>query len=369
MARKQHTHSRLPLAWLLGQRELGRIPQEQRLRYVACTIICVIATCMFALMLAINIMEENHFLILPLGAATLAGLLSYVQLHFFHNQKIALFGIFSALFLLSAYLVISGGIPWGSVIWFFIYPSAMMFCMGLRLGSLVFLPFFGCIIILFSWPVHDLLPLRYSASYRLRYIIALAGAFAFAWLSEYVRAKAYQRLTTLTGQLETHAFTDYLTGLRNRRAFYGEFARVQAAFTRNGKPFSIIMADLDHFKAINDRYGHHCGDAVLQHVADIISSGLEKNDSLFRWGGEEFVIILDGRHGQEAYEAAEKLRRAVERVPCPYLDEKVHITLSFGVHGGTALPPDDHMDLVDRLLYLAKAAGRNKVVGDAWQPV
>jgi diguanylate cyclase (GGDEF)-like protein len=135
---------------------------------------------------------------------------------------------------------------------------------------------------------------------------------------------------------------------------------------RNGNPVSVIMLDIDHFKNINDNYGHPSGDMVLRHVSDILKVSVRKSDFLGRYGGEEFVIILPETGPDDALQVAEKIRRTIESSPIKInADVTLNITLSAGVSGSNAAKQSillqDILKWADDALYQAKRSGRNRV--------
>lgn len=156
------------------------------------------------------------------------------------------------------------------------------------------------------------------------------------------------------------ALFDPLTDLFNRRSFESFFDKEASRSTRSGQPMALIMCDLDHFKEVNDHYGHGVGDQVLVTMADIIRRNLRRSDMPCRWGGEEFAMLLPETTLEDATAKAQKIRRDVEE--CSFC-KNVHITASFGV--ASFLPDEDLLPLqhrADQALYQAKDEGRNKVV-------
>jgi diguanylate cyclase (GGDEF)-like protein len=161
---------------------------------------------------------------------------------------------------------------------------------------------------------------------------------------------------------ETRAATDALTGLANKRAVEDTLRRMTAQAGRLKSPLSCVLLDLDHFKDINDRYGHGAGDEVLAAVGDVLTATLRGSDFIGRYGGEELVALLPDTDRDGALQAAEKVRSAIEGIdPPPQVERRV--TASFGI----AVLPDDALDaesllrMADRALYAAKAAGRNRI--------
>lgn len=153
------------------------------------------------------------------------------------------------------------------------------------------------------------------------------------------------------------SYTDPLTGLKNRR--YGD--KVTTKWILDKKQFSIIMIDIDHFKNVNDKYGHHIGDEVLKFLAKKMSNIVRGDDVCVRLGGEEFVVLLADTDVQEAVVIAERLRMNVSSSLCPIND---YITISLGVGGyrENLETIEELFDRVDKALYKAKMDGRNRVV-------
>lgn len=164
------------------------------------------------------------------------------------------------------------------------------------------------------------------------------------------------------GYIEEMASTDKLSGLLNRHAFNILMAKLLSEYRREPRPLSVLMADIDHFKAINDRHGHQTGDIVLKAIADRLKGGLRDSDLAVRWGGEEFLLVLKGCTREEAERIAENLREAVMATPIQALGQNILVTVSLGVSEYDGKETTDHLvDRVDQALYRAKEAGRNRV--------
>jgi diguanylate cyclase (GGDEF)-like protein len=164
------------------------------------------------------------------------------------------------------------------------------------------------------------------------------------------------------------AMIDSLTGIFNRRAFMERGEKEYAFSQRSKLPLAVLMLDVDHFKRINDEYGHPTGDAVLVDVAEILASSLRKQDTLGRFGGEEFCIVLPATGEAGAMVLAEKLRLAVESTKMQSTKNDISITISIGVTVCTATCASctesfqKLIDDADAALYLAKNEGRNRSV-------
>jgi diguanylate cyclase (GGDEF)-like protein len=160
---------------------------------------------------------------------------------------------------------------------------------------------------------------------------------------------------------ESRAATDALTGLPNSRSCRDTLKRMVAHAGRTVTPLAAVMLDLDHFKQINDRFGHGAGDDVLAGVGEALVAALRGSDFGGRWGGEEFLMLLPGTDHAGALEVAEKLRVAVAALD--FQQPELRVTASFGVaaYPLDALDADTLLRTADRALYAAKAKGRNRI--------
>ena len=161
---------------------------------------------------------------------------------------------------------------------------------------------------------------------------------------------------------ENMACIDVLTGLNNRRAFFDRAATLFALCKRNEQPISALMLDVDHFKQINDNYGHAAGDTALRNLANLLKNNLRESDLSCRFGGEEFAVLLPDTHADEAVEMANALKRLMATSTIALMnDNALSLTASFGVsdHGETV---EDLLNHADKAMYRAKNSGRNHVI-------
>lgn len=166
-------------------------------------------------------------------------------------------------------------------------------------------------------------------------------------------------------QLAEHAATDPLTGLSNRRHIEPQLEGEIGRALRHRATFSLLMADLDHFKRVNDQYGHDAGDAVLREVARRLKDLLRTEDRPARWGGEEFLVLLTDTDADQAGIVAEKIRAGIADAPVKVNGHAIDMTISIGV--AEHHDEDDPLELIrraDQALYRAKDAGRNRVCVD-----
>ena len=176
-------------------------------------------------------------------------------------------------------------------------------------------------------------------------------------------AQTIQELEQSRRYLKEQADTDPLTKLANRRSFFASASTSLAQMQRQKEHFSILILDIDHFKRINDTYGHQAGDYVLQQLADVLSAAIREGDSLARIGGEEFVVASPYTNRLAAIVLSERLRKAVEDAKFVFEGNQIPVTISLGV--ASMNKADDDVDkllaVADSRLYLAKQKGRNRI--------
>lgn len=175
---------------------------------------------------------------------------------------------------------------------------------------------------------------------------------------EYLQSKIIKNKNI---ELIKQSETDMLTKAANRRLMDRKISEYHEIANKAGLPYSILLIDIDHFKLVNDTYGHHAGDDVLIEFVNLISSHIRKNDLLGRWGGEEFIILCKDTDLKDAKHLGEKLRKIIATHNFPYMKT---LTCSIGAASNcnSALSPSDIIRLADEALYKAKELGRNKVL-------
>jgi diguanylate cyclase (GGDEF)-like protein len=179
------------------------------------------------------------------------------------------------------------------------------------------------------------------------------------------RVRSGQRLVTQNEELRCKANIDGLTGLFNRNAILDLLRRELAHAQREGTPVAVLLADADHFKDVNDTYGHVIGDAALKHVAKLLGARLRPYDAVGRYGGEEFLVVLPGCGLPYAMDVAERIRCSVACEPLSTSTGPVSVTISLGVAIGDAdvSDLDELIAAADKSLYRAKHDGRNRIGG------
>ncbi len=175
--------------------------------------------------------------------------------------------------------------------------------------------------------------------------------------------KTKEELQAVNRQLYERATKDPLTGLFNRRKMIDSLEYEKERTNRGESCYAIIICDIDHFKSVNDTYGHDCGDEILTQVASLFGETIRKQDQLARWGGEEFLILLPETGEEGALTLAEKIRRSIEEgeYSCPDHSIKLTMTFGIGVCEGEK-DPDRCIKEADLALYHGKTGGRNRSV-------
>lgn len=204
-------------------------------------------------------------------------------------------------------------------------------------------------------PLRDETVLEFLVSYVIGAPIFLALVAGFARLR-----LAYGSALHKADKFESMAMQDALTGLFNRRVFSTSMRRARARQARRRSPVSVAILDIDHFKTVNDTFGHNKGDEVLVKIANILTATMRRTDDVFRWGGEEFAILMEETDAESAGLVCERLRQLIEKEP---MLPGRKVTASFGVAElNTGEDDSSFFSRADAALYDAKDLGRNQVV-------
>ena len=218
----------------------------------------------------------------------------------------------------------------------------------------------------------------HSASYNLKTEELSVGTIIFTRAKQFLEAELaiFEALSSvlffplrnalLYRDALQNSMRDALTGIGNRKALDIAFQRETKLAQRHYVPLSLAILDIDHFKSFNDEFGHQTGDKVLKHVANVVQATLRETDQMFRFGGEEFVVILNNTDKTSANLVAERVRLQCAMTALPLHEQEHHITVSIGV---STLSADENADTLferaDSAMYQAKKSGRNKVVFQA----
>jgi len=175
-----------------------------------------------------------------------------------------------------------------------------------------------------------------------------------------------EKVKTLEDELsrtKTENMKDHLTGLLTRKAFSDEIKKVESAYERIKTQYAVVFFDLDHFKKLNDTYGHECGDVVLSTFGKILNKSVRDHDLVGRYGGEEFVAVIHFNLNRELLQFLKRIKTIVTENSFLYKDKKIKVTFSAGVAIRSSYPTyENTLQKADMLLYQAKENGRNKIV-------
>lgn len=249
-----------------------------------------------------------------------------------------------------------------NAVWVVLAACLYVFFVPGRTGLILGLAYYAVVaaaIILFVFVNPHTLPAEVWQELGVSFIIAIPVFLGLV--------ASFSRLMTAYGvavdraeDMEHLAMQDGLTGLFNRRAFATSMRRARSRQARRQSPVSMVLLDLDFFKRINDTYGHDAGDDVLLNVSRILTAEMRRTDDIFRWGGEEFVILMEETDADKAGLVADRLRGIIENAK---ILPKSRVTASFGVTQLIPGEPDsEFFNRADAALYDAKDMGRNRVV-------
>lgn len=286
-------------------------------------------------------------------------------LHFNKNQNENFFkNVFlSNVGLLFIYLVASGGESNTGPLWFYVFPSLVLYLLGLKTGLTLIAICFSVIVLIFRFPELPFVTTTYDTDFQIRFIASLCFVSVFAYVLDSSRRVARNELIDMARLYEHAARTDELTGLSNRRDMKSQLDNEFYRFQRHNRYFSVILMDIDHFKRINDHYGHDAGDLVLEHFARLLKELSRKVDIVSRWGGEEFLMLLPDTSLVQALATAERLRKKVEDYYFKYNGQRIHVTMSAGV---CSINQTKDLNILlkqtDINLYEAKHLGRNRIM-------
>ena len=208
---------------------------------------------------------------------------------------------------------------------------------------------------------------RLSVSVRVSPIMDDQGSVIGA-VESFLDNSSKKNLQRRTDELKRIAYVDSLTGLVNRRYLEMRLGQAQEEFSLFNTPFGVLMIDVDHFKKVNDSFGHAKGDIVLAHIAQILANNLRATDTLGRWGGEEFIAVLPSANAVLTRSLADRCRMLVESSALNIDGKRVSPTISIGA---TTFEPNDNTSTViaraDAAMYKSKTEGRNRVTMTSWR--
>ncbi|WNO59691.1 GGDEF domain-containing protein [Rheinheimera sp. MMS21-TC3] len=331
----------------------------RRRRYILLFVSYITSAVMFIYAIK-NFGVANISLISGLFITASAFLSNIVYFHYSKNLNLACIiqAILASLFVLG--LVYLGGFNNTALYWVFPFPAILFGLLGVRnalIGSAILVS--ALAIMLF---VPDLILANYKESEQSRFITSLIIVVLVSWINDFFREKSHQEMFLLQHNKELQANTDPLTELVNRRFIDASLRNDFKLHPEQFFPLSIITCDLDHFKQLNDQFGHQAGDIVLKQVAELFRTQLRQQDIACRTGGEEFLLFLPKTIKADAFKVAEKIREKISKQSIINNETDYKITASFGIADCyNHLQVDTAIALADQQLYQSKRNGRNQI--------
>lgn len=323
------TSAAVPLLLFFGWRSLGR--EQEASAY---------ALAVFAALLALN------------------GLVYLISRHTTAQRR----GFITIITVLFTYLAVNAIEDGSAILWLFAYPAIIFYISDARVGVLACTGGFVSTVLLFSPLGAAVLDLPYTTSFKLTMLAVLAFVMTTCYALDQSRRRSKLGLLKLAAEFEYAAKHDSLTGLANRREAHLQLDTEYQRYLRNKRPFSVLLMDIDLFKSINDNHGHHVGDEAIVMVAHTLEDQSRKVDTLSRWGGEEFLLLLPETDSAEAAQTAERIRFRIATTPIDAEGQTISTTVSIGV---ATISGDESVDRLlqraDEALYEAKSQGRNLV--------
>jgi len=263
---------------------------------------------------------------------------------------------------LFTYLAVQAVEDGSAIIWLFAYPPIIFYISQARIGVIACSGGLAAVALLFS-PLGDLVfNSPYSTSFRLTMLAVLAFEMSTCYVLDQSRRRSKLGLLKLAREFEYAAKHDALTGLANRREVMAQLDNENQRYMRNARVFSVLLMDIDLFKSVNDNYGHHVGDEMIVLVAATLREQCRKVDTLARWGGEEYLVLLPETGTDEAVQTANRIRKAVSEKSVDADGQSITATISVGVATITGSESVDRLlQRADEALYRAKTLGRNTV--------
>lgn len=286
---------------------------------------------------------------LLLGFAALLGANTALFMSIKHNAT-QRWGFILLITMLLIYIAVQALEDGSAVIWLFAYPPVIFYISETRIGVAACAGGFIGLALLFS-PLGDaIFAPPYSSNFRLSMLSALGFEMVICYILDQSRRRSKLELLKLASEFEYAAKHDALTGLANRREALEQLDTEYQRYLRNSRPFSVLLMDIDLFKAVNDNYGHHVGDELINLVAQTLREQCRKMDTLARWGGEEYLALLPETDSSEACGMANRIREAIANNSVTVNQQAVRATISIGV------AEIQETESIDRLLQRATPA-------------
>lgn len=291
--------------------------------------------------------------------------LGYLGIHIMQrytgNKDIYVQLVLYSILVFMLYLVYSGGVNNNGPLWIYLVSPVALFLDGLKRGLINIAVFVGCMCIILFTPNNLLLAANYSFDYKIGLIFSFLSVTVLFSYYEHSRQRSYEFMNKISRKFEQMAKYDLLTQLPNRKEALDKLEYEYRRIERNLSPVSLILCDVDHFRKVNDKYGHEQGDKVIVALGNLFKNIIRKQDTIARWGGEEFMFILPQTNSTQALIVAQKIKDKLAQHQDSFNVKKLTITVSMGVSEvNINTPIDVAIRRADEYLRKAKESGRNQ---------
>ena len=340
----------------------NNLKNEQSSQPHVVSLFALVGMSIAAAMGIVALFNDNYVLASTLFLASFIYFTGYYVYRKFDNIALSSAIILYSLYLMMFYLVFTGGVENTGPLWIFIVSPVSVFIHGLKRGLVEIAIFIAIVIAIMFVPTEFITHATYSTEFKLRLVYSFLTVTFLSALYEYSREQSFKHILELSNKYQQLAHFDPLTHLSNRRDALGILKHEKARVVRNKESLSIILCDVDHFKKINDQYGHNAGDAVLLELAKLFTDNIREQDCVARWGGEEFLFILPQTLAINANIIAEKIQQKLQEHIIHYDEKTIKVTVSMGIEqlsGSQSI--DEIINSADKYLYQAKNSGRNQI--------
>ena len=323
----------------------------------------IVASLTLITMSVLTFIEGEYTFVFVTVFFALLLIIAILHLYFYKKKAIIIHIYGLVMVMLTISLISTGGVDGNGHLWLFIFPPLIYFLQGTKSGTITLSVIFIIILCYFFVPDMPMREFEYETKFKMRFLIALTAESLISFFAEFSRNTLMKKMIELSERLKFLSRTDELTKILNRRGGLESLQYIKTMAARNKTPFSVIIFDIDHFKAINDNYGHDIGDKMLCEIVARVKDGIRAQDILCRWGGEEFFLVLPQTTRKGLKIIGERLRTLVCEKPYIIHENDIKGSCSFGcAEYKGAEDIDQLLKRADQSLYKAKAMGRNRVI-------
>ncbi len=351
---------------LLGEEICRKANLNELWHGTAIALFTIVAVVFFPLFIYLAIIAKNTLLFTALTSFWVLSIATYVYM--IKSRSIERAAILACMIclLLFFYLIITGAANNTGMLWCYAVVPALFQMLGAKKGTIAIALLIAGASIIFYVPSLGILQADYTPTQMSRFIFSFLGLSILSFVHEYSRTQTNKRLHELKEQFKQASHIDTLTQLANRREARNRLDLIESFIEDPNYICSVVICDIDHFKQINDNYGHECGDYVLVQLAKIFTQLTREGDLVVRWGGEEFLLIFPETSPQQAVDICSKIKQHLAETEFEHQDYKIKLSLSFGISSIDKLQSTrSALVKADHALYAAKNNGRNCIIVDS----